>query len=600
MLTLIMKDLAKTLVILLCAGCLASCNDDDSGTGMITGTGTDAGTDAGTDEMTSISVPDFSSFSIAQSTEATGETAASPTSRSQSVTITFSADGTATTSDETLASVSGQTVTASTAGVNYILKGSTGEGAKASFTYTGTDDCTITLSGVTLNTTAKAIGATEGGNIELVIEGENSIVSSAKKSIEVGDDTENTDGTLATYQKLDIYGSGSLSVTSEAKGAISSTDAMTINPGVVLNITIGSDAVGKKGLKSDTSIDFKGGRTTIINNAPAEWDDTEGDYSAATCVKAPAINISGGTVQCYATGNGGKGIRADETMTVTDGTVEVITTGKNLVRYNDADKVVELAQLDNYSSYKDANPKGIHVGDKDATPATGNLTISGGTVKVKATNSEGIESKMYINISGGTVESYAGDDGMNAGISSENNKGNAYAGKGQVNISGGTVFAYSVNNDAIDANGTISISGGVVVASGNTAPECGIDCDQNTFAITGGYVIGLGGDTSSPTESACTQSSLITSASVSAGEMLTLQIGGSTVLKAEMPRSYSGARLLVSSPQMKKGTSYAILINGNESSGTLSSSSYVNGSSGGGMGGGTFPGGGGGFPGGRP
>ena len=551
--------------------------------------------------MTSISVPDFSSFSIAQSTEATGETAASPTSRSQSVTITFSNDGTATTSDETLASVSGQTVTASTAGVNYILKGNTAEGSSASFAYKGTGDCTITLSGVTLNTTAKAIGATKGGNIELVIEGENSIVSSAKKSIEVGDDTENTDGTLATYQKLDIYGSGSLSVTSEAKGAISSPDAMTINPGVVLNITIGSDAVGKKGLKSDTSIDFRGGRTTIINNAPAEWDDTESDYSAATCVKAPEITVSGGTVQCKATGNGGKGIRADETMTVIDGTVEVITTGSNLVYYNNESKVVTMSQLDSntYSNCEDANPKGIHVGDKDATPATGNLTVSGGTVRVKVANSEGIESKMYINISGGTVESYAGDDAMNAGISSESNRDNAYAGKGQVNISGGTVFAYSTNNDAIDANGTVTISGGVVLASGNTGAEAGIDCDQNTFAITGGYVIGLGGDTSSPTESDCTQSSLITSASVSAGSVLTLQAGGSTVLKAEMPRSYNGARLLVSSPQMKKGTSYAILINGNESSGTLSSSSYVNGSSGGGMGGGTFPGGGG-FPGGRP
>ena len=586
-----MKNFAKTFIVLLAASCLTACNDSDpvTETGTITGTGT--GTETGS--LTTVSVPDFSSFSIAQSTEATGETAASPTSRSQSVTITFSTDGTATSSDETLAQVSGQTVTASAAGVNYILKGSTAEGAKASFTYTGTDDCTITLSGVTLNTTAKAIGATKGGNIELVIEGNNTIVSSAKKSIEVGDDTENTDGTLATYQKLDIYGSGSLSVTSEAKGAISSTDAMTINPGVVLNITVGSGATGKKGLKSDTSIDFRGGRTTIINNAPAEWDDTEDDYSAATCVKAPTITISGGTVQCCSTGNGGKGIRADETMTVTDGTAEVITTGENLVRYNDADKVVTMAQLDSYSNYEDANPKGIHVGDKDL--GTGNLTVSGGKVKVKATNSEGIESKMYINISGGTVESYAGDDAMNAGISSESNRGNAYAGKGQVNISGGTVFAYSVNNDAIDANGTVTVSGGVVLASGNTAPECGIDCDQNTFAIKGGYVIGLGGDTSSPTESSCSQSSLVTSASVSAGDVLTLQIGGSTVLKAEMPRSYSGARLLLSAPAMQKGSSYTLLKGSSTlASGTLSSSAYVNGSSGSTMpGGGAMPGGGG-------
>ena len=593
-----MKNFAKTLIILLGVGCLASCGDDDpvTETGTITGTGTDTGTESA--EMKTVSAPDFNSFSIAQSTAATGETATSPTSRSQSVTITFSSDGTATSTDETLASVSGQSVTASTANVNYILKGTTAEGSSAAFNYKGTGDCTITLSGVTLITTSKAIGATKGGNVELVIEGNNTITTTAKKSIEVGDDTENADGTLATYQKLDIYGSGVLNVTSAAKGAISSTDAMTINPGVVLNITVGSDATGKKGLKSDTSIDFRGGRTTVINNAPAEWDDTEGEYSASSCVKAPTITVSGGTVQCKATGNGGKGIRADNVMTVSDGTVEVITTGQNLVRESNADKVVTMSQLDSYSNYEDANPKGIHVGDKDATPATGTLAISGGTVKVKVANSEGIESKMYINISGGTVAVQSGDDGMNAGISSENNKGNAYAGKGQVNISGGTVYVYSTDNDAIDANGTISISGGVVVASGNTAPECGIDCDQNTFAIKGGYVIGLGGDTSTPTESACTQSSLITSASVSAGSVLTLQIGGSTVLKAEMPRSYSSAKMLLSAPAMQKGSSYAILINGNANgngnSGTLSSSSYVNGSSGGSMPGGGFG------PGGKP
>ena len=369
---------------------------------------------------------------------------------------------------------------------------------------------------------------------------------------------------------------------------------MTIHPGVVLNVT--TTSAGKKGIKSDTSIDIQGGRTTVINTGAAEYDTDEAEYSAATCIKAPSITVSGGTVQCLATGNGGKGIRADNTLTVTDGTIEVITTGSNLVYYNGADKVITLSQLDSYSNCEDANPKGIHVGDTDS--GTGDLTISGGTLTVKSVQSEGIESKMNITISGGTVNVYAGDDAINAGISSESNSGNPYADKGNITISGGTTYAYSTDNDAIDANGTISISGGVVVASGNTAPECGIDCDQNTFAITGGYIIGLGGSTSSPTESACTQSSLITTASLTSGDILTLQAGGTTVIKAEVPRTYSSATLLISTPEMKKGTTYAIY-KGTTSitSGTLSTTSYVNGSSGG-MGGGTFPGGGGGFPGG--
>lgn len=569
--------------MLLCLSMVAACSGDDivsdysdnDDSGIISG------------DMVTFSVPDVSSFTITQNSTPTGETATEPTERTQSVTITFKADGTAESSNTELATTNGQTVTASTSGVNYILTGSTAEGSSAAFNYKGTGDCTITLNGVSMNTTAKAIGATKGGHVELVVKGTNTITSTAKKSIEVGDDTEGAE----IYQKLDIYGDGVLNVASSSKGAISSTDAMTVNKGVVLNITIGSDATGKKGLKSDTSIEFKGGRTTIINNAPAEWDTDELEYSAATCVKAPTITVSGGTVQCLATGNGGKGIRADDTMTVSEGSVEVITTGKNLVYYNNADKVVELAQLDSYSNYEDANPKVIHVGDKDN--GTGDLTINGGSVKVRAVNSEGIESKMYLTVTGGTVASYAGDDAINVGISSENNKGNTYAGKGKVAIKGGTVYACSTSNDAIDANGTISISGGVVVACGDLAPEDGFDCDQNSFAITGGYVIGMGGSTSSPTENACSQSSLITSLSgVSEGNTLSLQIAGTTIFQAEMPRTYNSATLLISAPDMQKGRSYAILKNGSSiNSGTLSSSAYVNGSStGGGPGGG--PGGG--------
>ena len=573
---------------------VVACNDDDPLTesGITGGDTTEETTTGGetTTGSTTTDYTDFSTFSIEQSNAATGETATSPTARAQSVTINFNTDGTAevTDGDASLVTISGQAVTASTADVNYILTGSTAEGSSAAFNCKAKADFTVTLNGVNINTTAKAIGASKGGNVALVLaDGTvNTITCTAKKAIEVGDDTEGEE----VYSKLDIYGAGVLNLEADAKGAISSTDAMTINPGVVLNVTIGSDAVGKKGLKSDTSIEFKGGRTTVINNAAAEYDTTEADYSAATCVKAPKITVSGGTVQCKATGNGGKGIRADESLTVNDGTVQVITSGKNLVWVNSADKVVELSQLDSYSSYEDANPKGIHVGDKDA--GTGNIYINGGKVTVKAENSEGIESKMYIDITGGTVEAYAGDDAINAGISKQNNPSSAYGDKGKITISGGTVYAYSTTNDAIDANGTIYITGGTVIACGNTGAECGIDCDDNTFSIKGGYIISMGGSNiSKPTESACTQSSLITTASTTQGQTFTVQVGGSTAMTLTAPRTYQSGTFIISTPEMQKGSTYAITSGTNSvASGTLSTSAYVNGSAGG-MGGGSMPGG---------
>lgn len=94
-------------------------------------------------------------------------------------------------------------------------------------------------------------------------------------------------------------------------------------------------------------------------------------------------------------------------------------------------------------------------------------------------------------ISGGEITLNTYDDAINAAS--------------HIEISGGKVYAHATGNDAIDANGTITISGGLVIAVGQTAPEGGFDCDQNTFKITGGTLIGIGGEHSTPTSSVCTQ-----------------------------------------------------------------------------------------------
>ncbi len=161
-------------------------------------------------------------------------------------------------------------------------------------------------------------------------------------------------------------------------------------------------------------------------------------------------------------------------------------------------------------------------------------------------NSEGIESKSTMNISGGNVMVYSYDDALNS--------------SGAMNISGGNIFALGTNNDGIDSNSTISVSGGVVVACGTTVPEAGFDCDENTFAVTGGTLIGIGGTTSTPTQSATTQPVVVLGgSSISSGQYITVaDSNGDNILSFNVPRSYSqqGYTLLVSSPEMEKGSSY--------------------------------------------
>ena len=229
----------------------------------------------------------------------------------------------------------------------------------------------------------------------------------------------------------------------------------------------------------------------------------------------------------------GKGINCDGSITINDGTVKVITTGTQCV----------YGKLD-------SSAKGIK--------ADGALTINGGTVLVKATGgegSEGIESKSVLTVNEGTVAALCYDDCMNASNS--------------IVLNGGNIYCYSSGNDGIDSNGTLTITGGVIVSSGTTSPEDGFDCDQNTFKITGGIVLGIGGGTSTPTSSVCTQRTVIYGGSGSNGEILNIQSAdGTSVLTYQIPRAYSQMTVLFSSPNLTSGGSYTISKGGTVSGGS--------------------------------
>ena len=241
--------------------------------------------------------------------------------------------------------------------------------------------------------------------------------------------------------------------------------------------------------------------------------------------------MTGGIMQLKSTGSAGKGLNCDGDITIDNGTLRVITTGKQFV----------------YQKL-DSSAKGVK--------SKANVTINGGTIWVKATGdegSEGIESKNIMTINGGNVAVYAYDDALNA--------------TNHIEINGGNIYCYSMGNDGIDSNGTITITGGVVVASGTTSPEDGIDCDQNTFKITGGIVLGIGGSTSTPTSSACTQRSVVYGASGTAGQFINIQNSNNeSILTYQIPRTYSKMTLLFSSPQLQTGN-YTIYTGGNISGG---------------------------------
>jgi hypothetical protein len=136
-------------------------------------------------------------------------------------------------------------------------------------------------------------------------------------------------------------------------------------------------------------------------------------------------------------------------------------------------------------------------------------------------------------------------------------------------INGGKLYCKATNNDAIDSNGTITITGGVIIAVGASSPECGIDCDNNTFKITGGVIFSIGGSTSTPTSSVCTQRVVKYTATVAASALLTItDSNGNHIMSFKNPLTASGSKvMLISTPKFTAGGSYKIYTAGTVSGG---------------------------------
>lgn len=225
------------------------------------------------------------------------------------------------------------------------------------------------------------------------------------------------------------------------------------------NITV--TATAAKGIKCDALFTITGGEYTVTTSGGGTYDSSERDAKGCSCLNTDGnMLVSGGTLTLKSTGAGGKCIKVDGTLTQTDGTIVATSTG---AQYK-------------YSSYT-CSAKAIK--------ADGAINVSGGQMTASASSHEAIESKSTITISGGVVEATSSDDAINAAS--------------HFTITGGQVYAYSSGNDGLDANGNFIIKGGTVVARGTSAPECGIDANEEggyNLYITGGTVVGFGGGNS--------------------------------------------------------------------------------------------------------
>lgn len=319
-----------------------------------------------------------------------------------------------------------------------------------------------------------------------------------------------------------------------------------------LAITLPESNVAGRGVKVDGNISIFDGNVNIISHAGGNtYTNSEGEKDSykSSCIKADGnIYLLDGNIVLEATGAAGKCVNADGAIYI----------GKE----NEENTLVLDMKTSGEKFYESGSGEDADYANPKALTAEGDLYVYGGDINVYTKNDggEGLESKTNLYIKGGNVIIDTYDDAIN--------------GKKHVQFDGGVVYANSRGNDAIDSNGTLTVNGGFVLAFGQTAPEGAFDCDQNTFKITGGTLIGIGGHTSNPTASVCTQNSLVYSSVTNGTALSIVDASGKDLLTLQVPK-YSGGgsgpgggggfpggpgggsnglTLLFSSPALAKGT----------------------------------------------
>ena len=431
-------------------------------------------------------------------------------------------------------------------------------------------------------------------------------------------DDNNIDAALFSKQDLTLNGSGALTVTSPAGHGIVCKDDLVITGGtyVVNSASHGLDAndsvrltgaeltvdAGKDAIHCDNSDDAAKGFVYISGGLVK--GEAEGDGIAASAY----MQIAGGTIDLLVGGGSENGTKEHSdgfggfmgggpggmgggwpgkfggyTGTQSAATEEAGTSMKGLkaansllisggnITVNSADDAIhsDASVIINGGTFTVAS------GD-DAIHAEDTLTVTAGKIDISACY-EGLEA-LHIDVQGGDIKLVATDDGLNAaggtdqsgtaggrdGMFGGRPGGGGFGGmssnsNGSIKVSGGTLYIHS-SGDGMDANGTLEISGGhttvVGPIQGDTAT---LDYDK-TGVITGGTFIGTGSTMMAQSFSDSTQGVVaLKVGSCPAGTEIILKDSSGKVIVSRTPE-LDFAVVILSTPEMKKGETYTVVI----------------------------------------
>lgn len=487
--------------------------------------------------------------------------------------IEFSESGAAITGDGAVAE--GTAVKISKAGV-YSVKGSCSDGSIT--VDAGKDDkVTIMLEGLQLScSNGSAVDCEEAKKLVLFLaDGSENTLSDAAY---VSEDADAPDSAVFSRSDMVISGSGTLNVNGLFNDGIKSKDGLTVEGGNIDVTSVDDGIVGRDyiritggavtvnaagdGLKSTNDKDSAKGYITISEGCALDIVSGKDGIQSET-----SLSVDGGKIKIFAGGEAAnaevkasespfdrdrientesvKGLKAGADIRITGGEFDIIS-------LDDCIHSNANVYIDNGTFTLSSCDDGIHADES--------LKISDGAFRITKSY-EGLEGK-NIDVSGGTIDIKAADDGINA-AGGDNGQFFGYSEDSDeyyISISGGEITVDS-EGDGIDSNGTVAMSGGTVTVYGPTSSGNGALDYEKSFAVSGGTLMAFGSRGMAQAPSTLSQPCLSIYATVQSGSKVEVRgENGSVIMSAALPKSAES--LIFTSDKLKQGVEYGIYADG--------------------------------------
>lgn len=436
-----------------------------------------------------------------------------------SVRITLAQDSASCSSDAV--QISGSTVTITDEGT-YILSG-TFEDGMVVVDAEDTDKIQLVLDNVQItNSTSAAIYVLNADKVFITTaSGSENALTNGGQYVQIDDN--NIDAVIFSKSDLTLNGAGTLTITAKAGHGIVSKDDLVLTSGTY-QITTASH-----GLSGKDSVRIANGSYTIVSEKDGihaeNTDDTSlgflyiadgtfeitadgdgisasaylqiengsftiltGDGSDSVTMTTDITGFQAGTTTQTDDSVSQKGVKADGTITITNGTFVTDTVDDSI--HAGGDILITDGELE------------LKSGD-DAIHSDAAVTIQNGAFTISYCY-EGIEG-LSITIADGTFTINSVDDGLNAaGGADSSGFGGGRPGQNQfssgsdsfITINGGNLVIVSTG-DCVDSNGDLNINAGTLNLTCNGNGNTALDCD-GTYVNNGGNITTNDGSENNP------------------------------------------------------------------------------------------------------